>query len=180
MKKLIFATALLALAGAASAQTNVHIDVGQPGFYGSIDIGDGYRPRVYQERPIVVERTVRYVDEPVYLRVPPGHRKNWRKHCYRYNACGRQVYFVRDDWYQDVYAPRYREVHNIPVRRPYVVQRPATRVVERYVEVDRGGRRDYDRHEDRGHDRHEGHGEGHGNGHGGGHGNGHGRGHGKD
>jgi len=38
--------------------------------------------------------------EPVYLWVPPGHRKNWGKHCHRYNACGVPVYFVRDDWYE--------------------------------------------------------------------------------
>jgi hypothetical protein len=31
--------------------------------------------------------------------VPPGHRKNWRKHCGQYNACGVPVYFVRDEWY---------------------------------------------------------------------------------
>jgi hypothetical protein len=35
----------------------------------------------------------------VYLWVPPGHRKNWRKHCGQYQACGVPVYFVRDDWY---------------------------------------------------------------------------------
>jgi len=26
---------------------------------------------------------------PVYLHVPPGHAKNWRKHCREYNACNR-------------------------------------------------------------------------------------------
>ena len=45
---------------------------------------------------------------PVYLRVPPGHAKNWGKHCQRYGACGVPVYFVRDDWYRDVYIPRWR------------------------------------------------------------------------
>jgi hypothetical protein len=34
--------------------------------------------------------------------------KNWRKHCGAYNACGQRVYFVRDDWYNNTYAPRYR------------------------------------------------------------------------
>jgi hypothetical protein len=37
--------------------------------------------------------------QPVYMWVPPGHRKNWSKHCHRYNACGFPVYFVRDEWY---------------------------------------------------------------------------------
>ena len=51
------------------------------------------------------------VYQPVYLRVPPGHEKNWRKHCQRYNACGRPVYFVQDTWYTNVYAPQYRAEH---------------------------------------------------------------------
>lgn len=37
--------------------------------------------------------------QPVYLWVPPGHQKNWAKHCGRYKACGVPVYFVRDEWY---------------------------------------------------------------------------------
>jgi len=37
--------------------------------------------------------------EPVYMWVPPGHRKNWRKHCGQYHACGVPVYFVQDQWY---------------------------------------------------------------------------------
>jgi hypothetical protein len=47
--------------------------------------------------------------EPLYLRVPPGHAKHWRKHCREYNACDRQVYFVQERWYNDVYVPQYRE-----------------------------------------------------------------------
>ena len=38
---------------------------------------------------------------PIYLRVPPGHRQNWRKHCRDYGACGTPVYFVQERWYQD-------------------------------------------------------------------------------
>ena len=41
--------------------------------------------------------------QPIYLRVPPGHRKNWRKHCRRYGACGQPVYFVQERWYNDYY-----------------------------------------------------------------------------
>ncbi len=160
MKSIIFAAALFAASGAAMAQTSVHVDIGQPGFYGSIDIGDA-RPRLVYERPIIVERPARYVAEPVYLRVPPGHRKHWSKHCARYHACGRNVYFVRDDWYENEYAPRYREVHGYAGQRTYVQPRP-TRVVERVIEVDR---RDDD------------HGHGHGHGHDHGNGHGHGKGH---
>ena len=38
---------------------------------------------------------------PLY--VPPGHAKNWGKHCGRYNACGRPVYFVKEEWVQEEY-----------------------------------------------------------------------------
>jgi hypothetical protein len=38
--------------------------------------------------------------QPVYLWVPPGHRKHWSKHCGRYEACGVPVYFVSDEWYE--------------------------------------------------------------------------------
>jgi hypothetical protein len=45
--------------------------------------------------------------EPVYLWVPPGHRKNWRSHCGAYGACGVPVYFVQHGWYhQNVYDSR--------------------------------------------------------------------------
>lgn len=43
--------------------------------------------------------------------MPPGHAKHWSKFCGRYDACGRPVYFVNDSWYNDTYAPRYREYH---------------------------------------------------------------------
>ncbi|MCC2955273.1 hypothetical protein LK542_06550 [Massilia sp. IC2-477] len=155
MKALILCAALASATFPALAQTNVSISVGQPGFYGRIDIGDGGYygpPPVYMAQPVIVERHHRVRAEPVYLRVPPGHRKNWNKHCRKYGACSQPVLFVQDRWYADVYAPRYRERHG-------------------------GGH--HERWDDRGHgrDRHEdrGHGRGHGNGHGKGHGHGHGR-----
>jgi hypothetical protein len=43
---------------------------------------------------------------PIYLRVPPGHRKHWERYCGAYGACGQPVYFVRDEWYLREYAPR--------------------------------------------------------------------------
>ena len=33
---------------------------------------------------------------PDQMYVPPGHAKNWAKHCGRYNACGQPVYFVKE------------------------------------------------------------------------------------
>ena len=47
--------------------------------------------------------------QPIYLHVPPGHAKDWRKHCRKSNACGQPVYFVQEDWYNNVYVPRYRD-----------------------------------------------------------------------
>jgi hypothetical protein len=50
------------------------------------------------------------VAPPVCLHVPPGHARNRRKHCGRYDACGRPVYFVQDRcWYNTVCVPRYQE-----------------------------------------------------------------------
>lgn len=94
-----------------ASDVGVSISVGEPGFYGRLDIGDYPAPRVVYRQPVVVG----YVDagrDPVYLRVPPGHRRHWSRHCSEYNACGERVYFVRDDWYNDVYAPQYRERHD--------------------------------------------------------------------
>lgn len=150
MKSLIIAATIFAAAAAAPAmaQTNVSITVGQPGFYGRIDTGGFAPPPVYYTQPVVVERQVRYVGQPVYLRVPPGHRKNWNKHCYRYGACGQQVFFVQDGWYSNTYAPRYREQHR-----------------ERFDRDDHRGRghdRDDDRGHGRGHDDDRGRGNGHG------------------
>jgi hypothetical protein len=44
---------------------------------------------------------------PVYLHVPPGHAKNWRKYCRQYNACNRPVYFIRSAEYAPDYARRH-------------------------------------------------------------------------
>ncbi len=111
MRKLIVAFALTAAAavGPALAEVGVSIQVGEPGFYGRLDIG-GYQPQVIYRQPVVVERYYRN-HAPLYVRVPPGHQKNWRRYCGRYQACGRPVYFVRDEWYRNVYAPRYRQQH---------------------------------------------------------------------
>jgi len=115
MKRLLIAAALMAAAASTPANATdvgVSISVGQPGFYGRIDIGDyPYPPpRVIYRQPRIVERV--YIErEPIYLRVPPGHAKNWRKHCHQYHACGERVYFVQDNWYHREYVPHYQEYH---------------------------------------------------------------------
>ena len=110
MKRLLFVAVVAALT--APALAGVSVEVGEPGFYGRIEIGNFPRPPLIYERPVVIERVpVTIVREPIYLNVPPGHAKNWRKHCHKYNACGQRVYFVRNDWYDTQYVPRYRERH---------------------------------------------------------------------
>lgn len=113
MKPLILAASLLALSSTAMASdVGVSINIGQPGFYGRIDIGNFPQPQVIYQQPVLVERSVRYVEtQPIYLRVPPGHAKHWEKHCREYNACGQRVLFVQDGWYEREYAPRYRSEH---------------------------------------------------------------------
>ena len=112
MKQLLFIVlvALLAATSAQAADVGVSISVGQPGFYGHIDIGDLPKPEIVYSRPVVIQPAPPHVVyEPLYLRVPPGHAKHWKKHCGEYNACNRPVYFVKDKWYNDVYVPRYQE-----------------------------------------------------------------------
>ncbi len=95
---------------ALGADVGVSVTIGQPGFYGRIDIGGFPAPQLVYAEPIVIQRIpVGVVRQPVYLRVPPGHARNWSKHCGKYSACGQPVYFVQDHWYSTVYAPRYRE-----------------------------------------------------------------------
>ena len=109
MKPIVF-VALLAAAGSTSAQ--VSVTVGQPGFYGRIDIGSAPPPRLVFPEPVII-RPVQVVQpvQPIYLHVPPGHAQKWSKHCHKYNACSRPVYFVHEDWYNTVYVPHYRAQH---------------------------------------------------------------------
>lgn len=112
MKKLLFVVALAAISAAAgAAEVDISINIGQPGFYGQIDVGGYPPPQLIYRQP----RVGYYVPRdraPLYLRVPPGHAKNWRKHCGAYNACNERVYFVKDSWYRNEYAPRYQERSN--------------------------------------------------------------------
>lgn len=185
MKSFIFGVALCAAALPALAQTNVSISVGQPGFYGQVMMGDFVpQPMLYAPQPVIVAPRPHYAAAPIYLRVPPGHRRDWRRFCGRYDACGRPVLFVRDEWYTNTYVPRYRDYHHGP-RHGYHGG-PGPRVVEYrgYGGGHGGGHRD-DRGRGWDHDRgHGGHGGGRGGDHGGGrggdHGGGHGGGHGGD
>lgn len=111
MKRILVAVTMVVAGASASAQNvgvSVHVD--QPGLYGRIDIGHVPSPPVLvYPQPVVIHQTpVVMQQQPIYLHVPPGHAKNWAKHCGKYNACGQRVYFVRDDWYQQQYVPAVR------------------------------------------------------------------------
>lgn len=123
-----------------AADVGVSVTIGQPGFYGRIDIGGYPQPQLVYPQPVVIERGVDG-RPPIYLRVPPGHAKHWDKHCREYSACGEQVFFVHDNWYKRVYVPHYQAQHRD----------------RRDEREERGERRD-DRRGDR---RDERHGEGH-------------------
>lgn len=104
MKKLLVSLlAAVAAAPAIAADIGVSIEIAQPGVYGRIDVGRFPQPRVILPQPVIIEppRVVVQPVQPVYMWVPPGHRKNWKKHCREYNACGVPVYFVRHDWYDE-------------------------------------------------------------------------------
>ena len=135
MRLLSAAAALACAASAQATDVGVSISLGQPGFYGQINLGNMAPPQLLYPQPVIIApRPVAL--PPIYLRVPPGHAMHWDKHCFEYRACDRQVYFVQDQWYNDVYVPYYREHHG------------------------RGGERREHDHGDRGRD-HRGHGKGH-------------------
>ena len=96
----------------AAAQTRVTINIGDANYYGRIDIrGLPPPPVLYIEPVIVLRAPSNVVRQPLYLRVPTGHAKDWNKHCRKYAACGHPVYFVEDRWYSDTYAPAYADKH---------------------------------------------------------------------
>ena len=108
-KSLYLAALSLCAPAAFAGDVGVSITLGQPGFYGQIDIGAVPQPQVVYPQPVVIQRSPEYASaQPIYLHVPPGHEKHWNKHCAEYHACGRPVYFVRDDWYNNEYVPRYQ------------------------------------------------------------------------
>jgi len=113
--KHIFAVALAAVMLAPAvyaADVGVSVEISQPGVFGRIDIGRFPQPAVILPQPVIIEPPVVHVQpQPVYLWVPRDHRKNWRKYCREYNACGVPVYFVRHDWYDGHvrYAPVNRD-----------------------------------------------------------------------
>ena len=100
------AVSLLVCAASAEAQYANVIISGEikPGVYGRVEIGNAPPPVLVYPEPVVIVKESRVV-QPVYLHVPPGHAKKWSKHCHKYNACNRPVYFVKSREYDDDYQP---------------------------------------------------------------------------
>ena len=90
---------------AQAADVGVSVQISQPGVYGRIDIGRFPQPLLVLQQPVIISPPVVAYAEPVYLWVPPGHRRNWRRHCGHYNACGVPVYFVDNGWYGEHVRP---------------------------------------------------------------------------
>lgn len=103
MKRLATLVAAATLVAPAFAtDVGVSVSVSQPGVYGRVDIGRFPQPVVINAQPVIITQphvVVAQPVQPVYLWVPPGHQKKWHKHCYKYNACGMPVHFVREEWY---------------------------------------------------------------------------------
>ena len=103
---------LLGLSCAAQAQTSVSATVAgvlAPGVYGRVDVSNGVIPPLLYAQPVIIAQAPVAV-QPVYMHVPPGHAKKWRKHCHKYNACGTPVYFVQAN---------YAGPHSYPVQPVY-------------------------------------------------------------
>lgn len=154
---------LALLLGAAAAQAQAYISStisGQlaPGVYGRVDIGNAPPPALMYAQPMLGLAGARPMPhaQPVYLWVPPDHSRNWRRYCGRYNACGQQVYFLRNA------PPHWRES-----------RRERDHHHDRRWERERHDERRWQREERRERDWHRDDRGGHG------HGNSHGRGHGR-
>jgi hypothetical protein len=141
MKRLLTAFALIVTATslpAVAANIGLSVQVGEPGFFGRIDIGGAPPPQVIYEQPVVIHAPpVEMERAPIYLHVPPEHAAHWARYCVRYNACGERVYFVKDTWYRDEYVPHYRE----HIARGHEEEHHEVRREEE--------RRDEERHDDR-------------------------------
>ncbi len=114
LRSFVFAAVLLSAAAASAQQASVTIDGPPlPGLFGRVQISANLpMPPVYLPKPVVVSPprvALPAPPEPVYLWVPPGHRKNWKSYCGRYDACGRPVYFVQEGWVREHEPQRFEK-----------------------------------------------------------------------
>ena len=100
------ATLALALAGtsahAGNANVGVSVNISQPGFYGRINIGDQPPPELVYQQPMIIQQSpVAMYQRPIYMHVPPGHYRDWARHCGFYRACGQPVFFVPENGFRN-------------------------------------------------------------------------------
>jgi hypothetical protein len=109
MRLISMVAVLLAGVGICRAgDLNIHVILSgevAPGVYGQVQFGsESPPPLVYAQPMLIVPQRIQL--PPVYLHVPPGHARNWRKHCREYDACNRPVYFVLSQEYEPGYVRR--------------------------------------------------------------------------
>jgi len=115
-----FAVLVLSSLSAQAGTAIINLSVGgeiSPGVYGQVQFGNAPPPPVFYPQPMIIVRQPAMMFEPIYLHVPPGHAKNWKKHCRAYNACNRPVYFVRSAEYEPGYSKRKNKGHRNEGRR---------------------------------------------------------------
>jgi hypothetical protein len=71
----------------------------RPGVYGRIELrGAAAPPPLIYSDPVVANETIERVQRrPVYLYVPPGQVRKWKRSCAKWRACDVPVLFVRID-----------------------------------------------------------------------------------
>lgn len=109
------AIAVLMGGTAQAADVGVSISIRQPGFYGRVDIGNQQPVLIYPQPVIIHPAPHSGLQRPIYLRVPPGHYKQWARYCGQYNACNQPVYFVHDG--ENGYDDKHHRIKNRQDRR---------------------------------------------------------------
>ena len=108
LRTVLASVALLAAADASLAQaqpqagaTYRNLTAGgplRPGVYGRIEVrGDQPPPVIYEQPVIASQAIVPAAANPVYLYVPPGQVRKWKRNCAKWRACDQPVLFVRFD-----------------------------------------------------------------------------------
>ncbi len=122
-----------------------------PGVYGRVDLTNRPAPPpVVYVQPVVIERTPGFERAaPIYLHVPPGHAKNWRRYCHEYHACNQRVYFVKSREYDPGYRPEKDHGHH---EHEYRDRHDHDHDHDRDRHDDHDRRDDHDHHDHRDHD----------------------------
>jgi len=158
LKAAVLTTFMFTATPGLTTDVGLSIQIGQPGFYGEIHLGDAYPlPELVYPNPTIIYTPPNVVHQPMYLHAPHRHIKNWRRYCIQYRACDRPVYFVGEQWYNDVYVPHYHQ-HGTLQHRHYDESRHLQYETDRHTperhRYDSYRRYDHD-YDDHDYDRHE-------------------------